>query len=500
MTRSSTRRVLSILVVFAVGTLSWDFGRALFVSKQVEKVRVYMPIQAKMPDPANIQNTGQWYLLGHISSGLSRFDHVNGRFEPLLADYEAYSSGVHSFTVKENAKFSDGSPITAGDVVSSIKRLLIRRSSTHFPLWDYLEGCGTVKRISDECTGLKAVSHRRIEIRLQKPAESFLLQMSSPETGIWSESDIDAETLEIRPTKFSGPYRLETVDSSGFVLTRNPLNPISISFPDSPQSIEIRALKPEEVSTELERGGLDLVIRSHNPYDPAPIGKLGFEAFRSAPATWLFLHATGRSSKKLIPREFLEVLWRRNTDTGIIPSDNFLPFDPGLSLTRAEFLAELPEQSKLTKKTIRIGVPWTYLSEGFYEFLRRSAAEVGFPIELVKLTRDEWLKGLEDGSEPRSVDFILGLYATSERYPAVQLRFITGPVRGPRIDLTAAETPELSAEKKEVLRSYQKALLHEQYAIPLFLARHQILYRKSLSVGDQPPSDAEVELWRVVQQ
>ncbi len=470
------------------------------MNKQVALLNVYIPVgTAKFPDPAKIQNTGQWYLLGHISSSLARFDHITGSFEPMLADYEIYPNGIHSFTLREDAKFSDGSAVQAADVVASIKRLLIRKTSTHFPLWEYIEDCDSLKSLSDQCTGLRAVGSKRIEIRLKHHVESFLLQMSSPESGIWAEGDIDPVTLEIKATKYSGPYSLGAVDEGGFTLIRNPSNIISKEFMNSPLTIRLRIMKSDVAGTELENGNIDLLVRSHNPYEALRAGDSGIEVFRSSPSTLLYLHGAGSKPKNLLSREFVEALWKNNTDNGISPADTFLPFDPAMSLTRAEFLKALVPRSELhAAKPVRVGVPWTYLSKGFYDFLAATAKSAELPFEIVELTREEWIAALEQGEAPHGIDFVLGIYAASERYPAVQLRYITGTVRGPKIDLKPAETPELSPEKKELLRSYQKDLVRNGYAVPLFLARHQIMYRKHLDVGDQPPSDAEVELWRVV--
>lgn len=486
-----------VLLIIAVVFLSRDFLKDVLMSAQIKNLKIYIPVTAKLPDPAEIKNTGQWYVLGHISSGLSQFDHIEGRFKSLLADYEIYSSGVHSFTLKENAKFSDGSPITSQDVMTSLKRLLIRKTSTHFPLWDYIENCEDLKTIDNECSGLRAVSQKRIDIRLKKEAESFLLQMSSPETGIWFAGDIDSKTLEIKPSKYSGPYELEKLDETGFKLKRNEVNPISQDFPDSPQSIQIKTMAADKIMNELANDGIELVIRSHNPYDFTSLEQMDVDVFKSAPATLIYLHGTGKNAKHLIPYEYLQKLWDNNIDTGIVPADNFLPFDPGLSLTRSEFLKELPKVSELKNKMVKIGVPWTYLSKGFYDFINQAGKESGIDVQIIELSREEWFSALESAASPQGVDFVLGVYAASERYPAVQLRYITGEIRKPNIDLTQAETPELSSEKKELLRDYQKALLKNQFAVPLFLARHQIMYKKNLSVGNQPPSDAEVELWRI---
>lgn len=497
MTTKRGTYILGVILFAALALATEGYWKTFLIKKQLSELNVYFPIPKTFPEPANIQNTGQWYLLSHVSSGLAHFDHLKGRFEPLLSSFETFSSGVHSFTLNENARFHDGTPITAYDVVASIKRLVIRKTSTHFPLWDYLDGCSNIKSINEECPGIIAVSDRKIDLRLKKSYESFLLQMASPETGIWYKGDIDPVTLDLHPTKFSGPYFVEKTDERGFHLARNDRNPISQKFPNSPKTVLIRTLSSSKVRGEMESGGVDVVIRSHNPYSDSDFQKDGFRVFSSAPSTLIYLHGAGTKSRKLIPIRLLNALWKANKDPDIISADNFLPFDPSLSLSREDFLAALPEETKVSTP-IRVGVPWTYLSRNFYEFIKNEATKVGVPIEIVELDRDEWSNAFEEKKSPKDVDFIMGLYAASERFPAVQLRYIAGSVRGPKIDLKEAETPELTIEKKAILKSFEQALLENQYAIPLFFSRHQITYRNNLDVGDQPPVDTEVELWRVV--
>ena len=489
-----------ITVLIAVVVSSSGLWKGLFVSKQLRIVNVYMSIASGIPDPADIKNTGQWYLLGHISSGVSHFNHITGKFEPLLADVESYSGGAHTYTLRESAKFSDGTPVTAIDFVASLKRILILKTSTHFPLWKYVEGCDQLKTMVDECTGLKIISDRKVEIRLKVPVENFNLQMSSPETGIWYHGDIDenSKSLAINPTRFSGPYSLSHHDEAGFELVRNSHNPISQQFVDSPAKINVRILKSKDVEAAMIGSKIDLVIRSHNPYDETDYNKIGFGIYSSAPATLLYLHGAGMSSRRRITKQFVNELWKSNSDSSIIPADNFLPFDPSLSLKREEFLSALPDSSKGVGP-IRIGVPWTYLSNAFYRFLESSGVRAGLNIKLIPLTPDEWGNALTTPDAPKGIDYILAIYAASERYPAVQLRYIAGTVRGPsQTSLDAADAPDLSTEKKEELREFQKALLSHQYAVPLFFSKHQLTFRTSLiDVGDQPPSDAEVELWRM---
>lgn len=472
------------------------FWRNGIVSKQLDNLKVYFPVKAEIPDPANIENTGQWYLLGHISSSLAHYDHKEAKFKPLLASVEAYAGGTHTFTILENAKFHDGTPVTADDVVRSLKRLLVLKTSTHFPLWEYVEGCDTLKSLDEECSGIKKISSNKIEIRLKVQVEDFQLQMASPETGIWYHGDISSEAplFKITPTKFSGPYYVEKFGDQGFHLVRNSLSPISVTFPNSPKRIDIVKLPADQLNAALEQKKVEIAIRSRNPLDKTNFEAMGLNIFASAPATLLYLHGAGKAERQMITKKFVEKLWASNPDKYIVPADNFLPFDPTMSISRSEFLAALPEHGA---QKIKIAIPWTYLSQEFYDFIKKCGAETGVNVELISLNPKEWMDALMTGSEPQGIDYILTIYAASERYPAVQLRYYTGKVRGPNIDLKGIDAPELTDEKKKLIQKYQLALLKSQYAVPLFFSKHQMIYRKDLNLGDQPPSDAEVELWRV---
>lgn len=497
--RSLSKIFVPGILLVAVLISSGSFWRKVFVHKQLDLLKVYFPLKAEMPDPAKIENTGQWYLLGHISSSLSHFDHIDARFGPLLASIESYAGGIHLFTLVEDAKFHDGSPIVADDVVKSIKRLLVMKTSTHFPLWEYVEGCENLKSLDEDCSGIKKISDRKVEIRLKMKVADFQLQMASPETGIWHHRDISnhGPDYKITPTKFSGPYYPEKNDSSGFYLKRNPLNPISKIFSNSPKEISLAILQASQINDSFAQGKIDMAIRSHNPMDTTDYGSFGLNVFASGPATLIYLHGAGVSERQNVSRRFVENLWNGNTDNLIVAADNFLPFDPSMSISRQEFLTTLPANGA---QKIKLGVPWTYLSDEFYKFLVRVGKESGMNIELASLTPKEWMEALTEGSTPYGIDYVLTIYAASERYPAVQLRYYTGKVRGPKIDLKGADTPELSREKKRLIQEYQIALLKAQYAIPLFFSKHQIVYRKGLALCDQPPSDAEVELWRITKE
>jgi ABC-type transport system substrate-binding protein len=182
------------------------------VLKPVEELKIRITSSTDIPDPAKIDSAGQWYYLDHISSGLAAFDSEKKKFVPRLAEsWHTKPDGAHIFRLAPGARFHDGTPITTKDVIWSIKRQLILKTSTHFPLWDYISGCDQLKSLNDECAGLKAISDSEIAIHLKAQTDSFFLQLASPETGIWSAEDMDPATSRQNfpaPTLFRSTHPL----------------------------------------------------------------------------------------------------------------------------------------------------------------------------------------------------------------------------------------------------------------------------------------------------
>ena len=129
--------------------------------------------------------------------------------------------------------------------------------------------------------------------------------------------------------------------------------------------------------------------------------------------------------------------------------------------------------------------------------LKKSGQSIGTDLEFHFVPFPEWFAAIEDPKANEKYDYLLGIYAASERYPAVQLRFLTGPLLTPPYDLKKAETPDLKPDQIELLRNYQKWLLRSRQTIPFYFTVSEILYQNSIDIGAQPASDAEIELWRV---
>ena len=226
-------RKLVIMFILAAGLAVMAFNqfRNEAMLKPISRLRVRLTGSNEIPEPTNIQSAGDWYFLDHISSGLTYYDSSKKTFSPMLAEsWSQKADGTYTFQLRKDLRFHDGTVITARDIVWSIKRHLIKKTSTHFPLWEYLVGCDHLKTLDEDCEGLKQFGEEQIIFRLKAQTDSFFLQLASPETGIWSANDMDATSAELKPTKFSGPYFVENRNESQASLRRNENSLISKCF------------------------------------------------------------------------------------------------------------------------------------------------------------------------------------------------------------------------------------------------------------------------------
>ncbi len=133
---------------------------------------------------------------------------------------------VYTFTLRPGIVYEDGSPIVAADFANSIERIMNPATNTQAKqFYEHVEGASARKAgKADHLSGVRALDDRHLEIRLEKPDESFLMIMAMmfivPVPKAWS----DKQGARIRDQPLaSGPFRLvEWNQGSRMVFERNP--------------------------------------------------------------------------------------------------------------------------------------------------------------------------------------------------------------------------------------------------------------------------------------
>jgi oligopeptide transport system substrate-binding protein len=177
-------------------------------------------------DPAIQSDAGSAQVVSQLFESLTAVDSHEHVQPALAASWEVQDSGKRVvFHMREGLTFSDGSALTAGDVVSSWMRVL--SPSNHNQLASllddivgaraYREGKGSAAAL-----GIKAVDDSTVQVDLASPAADFAAVASSPTLAV-VPSTIDSRASVLQPGTFvgSGAYVLSALSDTEATLTAN---------------------------------------------------------------------------------------------------------------------------------------------------------------------------------------------------------------------------------------------------------------------------------------
>ena len=165
-------------------------------------------------DPIKTSQNVDFWIFGNLYDVLVRVDKTGTKLEPGIAEkWDISSDGtVYTFHLRD-AKFSDGSPITAKDVAFSLTRIRDNKES----LW--IETYSVMKTI-------EAKDDKTLVITLKQPAAPFLASLAMPGAAILSEKDVTAQGEEAygeKPDVTSGAFTVEEwARGDKVVLKKNP--------------------------------------------------------------------------------------------------------------------------------------------------------------------------------------------------------------------------------------------------------------------------------------
>lgn len=163
-------------------------------------------------DPIQSSQIRTWYLWQLVYQGLIRAE-LDGTIEPVLAtSWKASDDGkVYEFTLRDGAKFSDGSPVTADDVVASFARLKSDGLPYAQDRFKYLEK-------------VEAIDPAHVRFTLSRSDAGFLLNVGNPfvvGSAIMSKAWLASHNAKTEMMG-TGPFKMVSYDpNTKLVLQRN---------------------------------------------------------------------------------------------------------------------------------------------------------------------------------------------------------------------------------------------------------------------------------------
>ena len=164
-------------------------------------------------DPATEHDSGD----KRIFSGLVSFD-TNLQLTPDLAEYWDISTDgtVYTFHLRTNAKFQDGRPVAAQDVIYSWERAAAPATQSDTVL-TYL---GDIPGVADmhsgktsHISGLKALDDHTLQVTIDAAKPYFLFKLTMPVAFVLDQKNVESGSNWYRSPNGTGPYKLTRWDS-----------------------------------------------------------------------------------------------------------------------------------------------------------------------------------------------------------------------------------------------------------------------------------------------
>jgi oligopeptide transport system substrate-binding protein len=129
-------------------------------------------------DPALAQGTHESWILENVFEGLMTFNEKGELVEGMAEKYEVSEDGLtYKFYIREDAKWTNGDPVTAHDFEYSWKRALDPETASYYASILYpikgAEAFNTGEGSADD-VGVKALDDKTLEVTLENPTTYFL--------------------------------------------------------------------------------------------------------------------------------------------------------------------------------------------------------------------------------------------------------------------------------------------------------------------------------------
>jgi len=184
------------------------------------ELRLYSPDDAETLDPALVQDMTSHRFVSLLFSGLVTLDSGLEVIPDLASSWEIDETGtVYTFHLHPEAKFHNGQPVTAEDVVYSIDRACDPDRGSVKRCQSYLDDIvGALERAAgeaEEISGLEALDDHTVQITIDAPKPYFLAKLTYPTSFVVNKENV---------TETRGIWTAHPVGTGPFMMEENGIN------------------------------------------------------------------------------------------------------------------------------------------------------------------------------------------------------------------------------------------------------------------------------------
>lgn len=214
-------------------------------------LRIASPYPTTTLDPSRSAAAGNIEVFGQLYARVLHRSAETGELEPGLAEAWEVSPDRLTYTLHlRDAKFSDGSPISADDVVFSFERVRSDAESALPSTFGFVES-------------FAAPDARTVVIKLKSPLVSMLDQMEMWNAGIVSKADVEKRGVDGAFSTVpvtSGPYSVKEWKPGEKLVLEPNANYWRTGYPKAHEEVElVEVAEPETAAAMLKAGEVDVM-------------------------------------------------------------------------------------------------------------------------------------------------------------------------------------------------------------------------------------------------
>ena len=270
-----------VLLMFALQTLAGLVGSSTVTAQAVdyENQGITIVLRDEPPQLDSTQATDaiSGVVLGHVMEGLLRMDQ-NDQLEAAIAKSWEITDTHATFWLREDAKWSDGKPVTAHDFVFGWTTGLLPEVASEYAFLLY--HIKNARKVNDgtlppEALGLSAPDDYTLVVELEQPV-AFFDKMVTFQTYLPVREDFYKATngrygADAWEMLYNGPFMIDSwVHGASMLMTRNPhywdqerikLNTINVGYITSDAAATLNFFKDEKiVLARLQAENLDSAL------------------------------------------------------------------------------------------------------------------------------------------------------------------------------------------------------------------------------------------------
>src|SRR5687767_7801415 len=188
MSRAAMRQLAWLGVIGTVGfvglmvALAWassvtggGSGARRAIDFETKTITTVLADEPPQLDSTRATDQISFFVLGHTMEGLLKYDASN-RLVPGVAERWDIRPAGATFWLREDARWSDGQPVTAHDFVFAWRKVVDPQTASQYAfILYYLKNAEAInsKQMPPERLGVRAVSDRELEVEFERPVSFF---------------------------------------------------------------------------------------------------------------------------------------------------------------------------------------------------------------------------------------------------------------------------------------------------------------------------------------